>query len=480
MLQRSFFLKFWNSPTLMSWGSLASKLGGMLVLLPLLLHHFSPPDIVIWLLFGTIVSLQVIADIGFSQTFIRSIACAEGGLSISLLSDMRKPPIKKEVTEPLNVETLLRLVATMKHTYCRLTILAMSFLVPIGFYALEKPIEQSTNQESAWIASGIVLFTTVFSLWGNIYSAFLQGRNQVALLRRWEMLMSLAGIGTAVCVLLLGGNLLAVVIAQQIWLIMAVIRNYWLCKDDELFILGMKMKSDKETISAIWPSAWRSGVGVLMSFGIIQFSGMIYAQIAQTKEVSAYLLALRLIQTISQFSQAPFYSRLPTLAKLRSQGDIDEQLKVAKKGMCFSHLTFFAGFIIVGMFAQDLLEVIKSQSIFISPLLWSLLGLAFFLERFGAMHIQLYSTTNHIIWHVANGYTGLVMSILAFFLYPIIGVLAFPSAMIFSYCFIYSGIATYHSYRAFPIKVIEFELYNSILPFCTSFALWVIFLYLRG
>ena len=34
-------------------------------------------------------------------------------------------------------------------------------------------------------------------------------------------------------------------------------------------------------------------------------------------------------------------------------------------------------------------------------------------ERVGALHIQLYSMTNHIVWHIANGVTGILLIVLA-------------------------------------------------------------------
>lgn len=468
-------LRAWNSPTLMSWGSMGARLMGLVVLLPLVLHRFSPPDIVLWLLFGTIVTLQILADAGFSQTFARSIACAEGGATVDVLRDLRAAPARRDDAQP-NLDTLVRLLGTMRRVYGRLTLLSLLIMVVGGPFVLSTPVGASTDPRAGWLAAILVLLATAVSLWGNLYTAYLQGRDRIALLRRWEMLTAIAGVGTSIVVLLLGGELLAVVAGQQAWAIVSVMRNRWLCRQDAVFRDGVSSTLDRDVLSAVWPAAWRSGIGVFMSYGLIQMSGIAYAQMGKSTEVAAYLLALRMIQTISMFSQAPFYSKLPALARLRSQGRVEEQTQLAKQGMKYSHWTFLLGFLLVGGSSDWLLQLIHSQSAFVSLPMWTLLGLAFFVERLGAMHIQLYSTTNKIIWHIANGLTGLAMLAGFYVAYPHYGMLAFPLAMLASYALIYCTISLWHSYRAFGLTVRSFELEASVLPFAGAALCWLAFL----
>ena len=101
-----------------------------------------------------------------------------------------------------------------------------------------------------------------------------------------------------------------------------------------------------------------------MSYGLVQISGVIYAQFGSASGVASYLLALRLMQTISQFSQAPFYSKLPLLAKLRSEGNLEQQVNVAKRGMLLAYWTYLAGFIGLGVLATPLLRLIGRNVVF--------------------------------------------------------------------------------------------------------------------
>ena len=457
--------RVWNSPTMMTWGSFLTRSLSLVIVLPLILTHLSTAEIALWYLFSTIIGLQMLADVGFSPTFSRVIAYGMGGLNTFDLKDLRTIRQSPGLSEP-NWETIEKICSTMGAVYLRLTVISIFLLATLGTYALWKPISTIGDITSGWIAWNIILLASTVTLLGNTYSAYLQGVNQIALLRRWEILTSLGAIGTSFIVLLLGGGLLGLVIANQGWLVFNIFRNRWLCAKIEggRFQKFTHKEIDPIVFEAVWPSAWRSGLGVFMSYGLVQISGVIYAQFGSASGVASYLLALRLMQTISQFSQAPFYSKLPLLAKLRSEGNLEQQVNVAKRGMLLAYWTYVAGFIGLGVLATPLLRLIGSNAEFVNPLLWGLMGLSMFAERYGAMHIQLYSTTNHIIWHIANGVSGVIYLVVVLALFKQIGVYAFPVGTLAGYLGFYSWYSARHSYRAFGLKFWDFERSAMFIP----------------
>jgi O-antigen/teichoic acid export membrane protein len=470
---QKFIWRIWNSPTLMTWGSFVTKSLSLIIVLPLILTRLSTEEIALWYLFSTIIGLQMLADIGFSPTFSRAIAYGMGGATeLRNIQDIEKNQNKGQP----NWKTIEQICSTMRIVYRRLTIFSISLLATLGTWALLKPISQVTNNTSAWLAWGVILLASTVTLQGNTYSAYLQGINQIALLRRWEVFFSLGAIATSFLVLVSGGGLLGLVLANQGWLIFNIIRNRWLCQIVEggRFCQFKENSVDKNVFEAIWPSAWRSGVGVFMSYGIVQASGIIYAQVGSAAGVASYLLALRLIETVSQFCQAPFYSKLPLLSRLLSEGNLAEQVNVAKRGMSLAYWTYIVGFIGIGLFSTPLLKLIGSNAEFVSPLLWALLGLGKFVERYGAMHIQLYSTTNHIIWHIANGVAGTIYIIFSLALFGIVGVYAFPLGILASYLGFYSWYSAKHSYQAFGLKFWSFERTTMLIP------LYIMLLYSVG
>ena len=120
--------------------------------------------------------------------------------------------------------------------------------------------------------------------------------------------------------------------------------------------------------------------------------------------------------------------------------------------------------------------MLHSNASFVSPSLWMILGLAIFAERYGAMHLQLYSTTNHIVWHVANGVTGIIFLIASLALVGLIGVYAFPISMFISNIGFYAWYSAGFSYRAYDLHFWSFERSTMIRPLCIAlvYAIWTI------
>jgi hypothetical protein len=337
-------------------------------------------------------------------------------------------------------------------------------LAVVGSAVLARPISLTPDPTSAWLAWAVVVVAGYVNLRTNYLAVLLQGLNEIALVRRWEAITSVATVLTGFVVLLLGGNLLVLVASMQIWSIAAALRNRWLCQQvaNRRFAPLPAAKNDPEMMARLWPATWRSGIGVLMSFGLIQASGLINAQFANAANSASYMLCLRIMQLISSFSTAPFYSKLPLLPRLRAEGKIDQLLRVAGDGMRKSLWTYALGFAAAGLLGPMILARIRSNVEFPQPAFWVILGAMFFVERYAAMHLQLYSTTNHIITHIANGITGLLVIIFTLMLLPILGLLALPTGLLAGYVSFYSWYPVRHAYREFKMRFLIFEVRNSL------------------
>lgn len=470
LLHNGFFIRrILNSATLMTFGSFIARSLSLIVMLPFVLTQLTTEEINLWYIFSAITSFQLLIDLGFSPTFARVIAYAIGGADIHSL---RSP--RGDAPGSPNWKTLERIYSTMRYVYTRLGTAWFVLLFSLGTLAVTKPITLMEDSPVAWLAWVIVLMSSTFTFLGIAYSSYLQGINKIALLRRWEIITSIGSTATCVLVLIFNGSLLALVIVQQSWLVTNVIRNRWLARE----VLDGRMKTfhrtsrDVDVLNAVWPSTWRTGIGVFTGFGIVQASGIIYAQVASPSAATSYFLALRLIQAVNQFSQAPFYSKLPTLARMYSEGRKSDMIRLAKKGMAFSYLTFITGFVTLGIFGIPVLEYIGSNVVFPDFLLWALVGIAYFFERYGAMHINLYSTTNNIINHVANGGAGIIYLSVGLAAYPSMGIYAFPIAMIAGNLGFYAWYAAIHSYKTFGLFFLSFER-TTMLPYFGVLLLYI-------
>lgn len=464
MTMMDFLRRLWQSAIFMTWSSLGVRLAGIVVVLPLVLVRFSPADVAVWQLFSTLITLTLVLDFGLSPTFSRFLSYARGGAKITELELTHGQP--RSSPEAVAKGDVVRVFACLRWLYPRLAGLVFCFLAVVGTMLLAYPISQTVNPTDSWLAWGIIAICAYFALLSAGYAATLQGMDRIAQLRQWEVITGVGQILSAIATLLVGGDLLELVIAYQSWTIVGFVRNYLLLKRLHPELAGATRERHPDILRAIWPATWRSGLGVVMSHGIIQGSGLIYGQLAPAAEVAAYLLALRIVTTISQFSQAPFYSKLPKLAELQARGERTVQLGMAKRGMRLAHWVFTLGVVAIALFVSPILEHIGSKTEFVSHAIWAVIALAFFVERFGAMHLQLYSLTNHIVWHIANGVTGVLMVVIAVLLYPLVGAMAFPLGMLIAYAGFYAIYAARYSLSALKIGFVDFESRVSIGPVC--------------
>lgn len=466
--QRVIIDKLWHSPTFTTWSSLATRSLNLVLLIPFILRQFTPAEISLWYLFGTVISLNLMIDLGLGATFTRYIAYAMGGARGHTTDENG---ISKQ-------EYLRQVVGTQQIIFNWLTLVIFISLISFGTFSVYKPIHFLINPTEGWIAWSLVVVGTSISFKGNGYAVYLQGINKISEFRRYETLFSLASIITSALVLVFEAGLIELVIVNQFWIIASTFRNRWLClRYNEGVFINNKFKYYKNIFIEIWPSAWRSGIGVLMSYGVIQSSSLIYAQSKHVDQVSSYLFAMRIMQVILAFSQAPFYSKIPMMAKLYAQNKTEEIIHTAQKGMRISHWTFVLGFAFVGLGMPSIMEHIRSSIAFVDPKLWAILGVAFFIERYGAMQLQLYSITNKIVWHIANGITGILYIIVSFLIFPVVGAIAFPISLLISYVGFYSWYSARKSYNTFGLRFWAFESKNSLIPFLLLILVFIILIW---
>ncbi|WP_162902165.1 polysaccharide biosynthesis protein [Facilibium subflavum] len=366
-----------------------------------------------------------------------------------------------------NYRSINCIFEAIKSIYLKLSVVGFLLFAIFGSWLAVKPLNNSSFVMSSWVGWFFVLIVASISLYGNAYVALLQGMNKVSWVQRCQMFCSTAAIISSALMLVLFKSLLITVFTFYLWNIFNVIINFIekqkvLSHQNFAFIkttfatrMSKKLKKD-----IILPTAWRSGVGVIFSLGLIQLSGIVFARLAEAKLAAVYMLSLQLIRACSSFSQAPFYSKLPVFAKwYMNKSSRASIFPLAQKRMLYSYCVFIGLFFFLALFGQKLMLLIHSSVQFPNMPVWVAFGLAFLLERFGAMHLQIYTLTNHIIWHIANGVTGALMIIIAVCLFLIfkVSLLSFPVAMLCSYLIFYTPYVVLKSYKAFNKRFFDAE-----------------------
>jgi uncharacterized membrane protein YdcZ (DUF606 family) len=202
----------------------------------------------------------------------------------------------------------------------------------------------------------------------------------------------------------------------------------------------------------------------MASLGAVQIVGLTYAQMATPSDMAALLLALRLAQVITLLAQPPFYARIPQLVHLWSSGRREKFLQSSQIGMRYSLYLVVVGFAITGYAVPIILELLGSDVKFVNSEFWSILFVAYFLERYGAMHIQIHSMNNVVVWHWANGIAGTIFILANVALYSYFGILALPIALLTSNSIFFVWYCGIKSFRLTKAPFFRFEAGASLGP----------------
>ena len=119
--------------------------------------------------------------------------------------------------------------ATAQYVYVRLTVVAVLLLAIFTIFLI-KPVSLTINPTHSWIAWVVVMVGFFLVLRGNVFSAYVQGMNQITLFRRWDAVTGLLAIASNTAVLLFDGTLLGLIISHQFWLIIGVPRKWLLSR----------------------------------------------------------------------------------------------------------------------------------------------------------------------------------------------------------------------------------------------------------
>jgi hypothetical protein len=182
------------------------------------------------------------------------------------------------------------------------------------------------------------------------------------------------------------------------------------------------------------------------------------------------MLTLRVMSIGTEASKAPFYGMLPKLNILRAEGKLPEMIKIAKGGMRDSYLASIAFVLGLAVFGDIILKSIGSSIPFQTIEVWLILGLAMLLERHGAMHLQLFTTTGKVIWHWVNGALGGMWLILLSIFYEKLDPTVYSITLLTAIAVTYVPISVRHSLNSIGISYWNFEK-TLFVPIITVFIL---------
>jgi len=454
-----------QSTTFTAWVSFLSRTAMNLGITALILALLSVQDIAVWYLFSSVVAMGTLMDLGFSQTLVRLSSYINAGAH-----DLHKPG-KGRGDRALDIKALRHLFATMSLIYVGVSILMFLFLGVGGHFLVARQVNASAGAGSLWLAWWILSISASLIFQGKKYDSILRGLEHVPWVNGVDAVSNLCAAALMASALLAGSGILGMVVVWQATLLGAV------------FVKRARLKAivggyprfsprhvDTVLLRRAWSPSWRTGVMVFSGQSVSHFSGVIFAQFLEAPVLARYLLALRFITLICEFSAAPFYSRLQVFAKLRAQGRTRELCRQATNSVRTALIIYVGLALPVGLLAPWAFRILGADVTFISQTLWAFMLVAWLLERQSSLHAQLFMTTNKVPFSGAYLGTGLANLGLIVALVGALGLWAAPVSQLAAQSLVINWWTVRKSLRSLGHTVSRYVTTTFLPPFAVSVA----------
>lgn len=453
-----------SSPTVATWFSFGARALPLIVLPGFAFRAFTEEQAALWFALITLQGIQLLIESSVGLTCIRAIGFALGGATQVNGHDAAVAP---HARRPASTALLLSTWCAMKAIYLWIGMLTLLFAGVGAWLSVSPLISKIEGASVHW--AGVVIFVVGAALraYGGLHISYLYGVGKIPVLRWWEMAFwGMAFLG-ALIALVTRMNFAMVALIYQAPLLANLGLNAMLARSDQRGRLASQKPNvpSSEIIAQLWPAMWRSSLGVSAYLLATQGAGLLYARVGPPSEVASYLFAMSLIRPMAQFAQVPFFTKLPAFAALQAAGDGIGFRKISEKSVRLSH-ALLAATIWAGAVLALAIPLLGGSSAKVPLILWASIGVGAFLERVGAVHLQLYSQTGHIVWHFANGGAALLFSLFAILFFPVLEEFALPVSLILACLLFYVPYCMYFSHRAFDFGM-SFEIKTSVMPFAS-------------
>lgn len=383
----------------MTWSNSLVQFGSAIFVLPLILVKFTTEEVAVWFVFNTILGFAMLADSGFGPTTVRSAAYFFSGADILPKNIEQFKNNRSEKGSP-NYQKLFVLLNTTGKIYLLLSVLASIMLAGAGSLISKNVINLAGNSPDLWIAFMVMVISSGIKIQSVRWTSFIQGIDQVALIRRFESLSGTMRIGLYSLLLILDYKILGLLCVDLLLsLATLVYAKYFVSRWFADKIDFEKVKSsifDKEMFKSLWPATWRFG-GVTWGAYFINFGvSLLVAQINNAALIASFLLTLRVMFVLRQIAQAPLYANLPRVMQMMAKHNF-KQLKIyASKGIFLELLLLISGLVFVGLFGNMILAYMDVKTKLISMDIYFLMSVWLILEIHHSAHAQIYMATNHV------------------------------------------------------------------------------------
>ncbi len=412
--------RVWSSAVGWSFALTALRIGGNLLLLPLLLTLLPTEELGLWYTFLAMGQVVTFFDLGFGAVFIRYFGYIKAGATEFKAKGLPSVTAVEEV----NRQLFHRLVEAGRFLYLVLGIL---WLLTVGlggwFYIghVAFGIEETQPFQLIWV---IYTLGIAFGLINAVWATALQGLGYV----REGIMMALVGlalnyalsVGGLLCGLGLWAPVLGVT-AQGIWNRSAPL--FLLKKLVPAQMLNAPGPRANGALIQLWSQAWRYGLVAAGAFFILHANVIICTTRLGLEAAAQYAFISQLIALLAGISSAWFDTKIPKINALQARGESSELLKLVVRSVRFALATFLVGWIAILLIGKPVLFLITPKASMLEVNLLVACGLVWLLQSHHGYFANVVLSTNENPFVFPALLSGVMIALLNWYLAPLHGVL---------------------------------------------------------
>lgn len=430
----------------------AVRVGGNVLLLPLVLKTLSAPEIALWWVFLALGGLANLADFGFGQAISRAYSYLWAGADDFDVEGMRPLP---DNAKP-NHARLLELSATSRLLYTRLAWGAVAVLALVGSLIVWPKAQASPQPWQTWVAWASYVLAVGYSLGTSYWVIACQGTNRVRECQEsilWSGMIYFLG---AAILLLAGCGLFSMVVATFLrgWL------GRQLCVRTFLRIVpdsdDAMSKPDLSMLKRLWPNAWKFGVLSLGAYLIFNSGVLVCSHFLGDEVTASYGLTTQVGTFLASLSGLWLGVKWPHLTILRTQGKVQEMAVMFARRLTMMMATFAFMAVIIVLFGNRLIEWKGANTRLLATPYLMVYLLYLWQQQFYSQFGALTFTENVVPFYRISLFTGLGLTVLSIAMTVWLGLWGLVLAPLIATLVCSSWYPVWRGFRGQPLSVPQF------------------------
>ena len=396
------------------------RMGGLILILPLILRKTTSDELGIWYVFQAIASFVALMDLGFGPTVSRNVSFLWAGAEKVLARGLAD---KKSEGEP-NWKEMVSLIATMRWYYFLAGFFVVFFIgLGGGWWIWHKTegLDMAKSMRGAWV---FYVLGLGLNMTGSLWPACLGGINRVREGQQISVYALVANYVVSGLGLLFGFGLWALTTGQILQgFLVRFLGKKELDRHISPDLISYSIKSIRpKLVLILWPMAWRAGALSVGAFLITQANTLVCSARLSLSETASYGLTLQLISALVGVSAVWVTVKAPLLAQLRAKGQLNEVENVFVQRLRLSMLMYIVGACVIILLGPLLIYAIHSKTPLLTVSQVALLLFFMMLELHHSLYSHLVFAENENPFVVPALVSGVTIVLLSYFTIPYLGV----------------------------------------------------------